>query len=106
MRLNPHIEEYTACEKNMGRVLSDASSSSADFLFYSGNYCPYCTALKRLLDSKGLTYDEINFNEVDDQVRYDVVQETGHRTVPVVIDNREDIPIFIGGFTETRKYLK
>ena len=73
----------------MGRVLSDASSSSADFLFYSGNYCPYCTALKRLLDSKGLTYDEINFNEVDDQVRYDVVQETGHRTVPVVIDNRE-----------------
>ena len=66
----------------------------------------YCTALKRLLDSKGLTYDEINFNEVDDQVRYDVVQETGHRTVPVVIDNREDNPIFIGGFTETRKYLK
>ena len=89
----------------MSRVVSDAQSTDADFLYYSGNFCPYCTAVKRLFDSKGLTYLEINFDNEDPGLRYQVVSETGHRTVPVVIDNRGENPIFIGGFDETSKYL-
>ena len=89
----------------MGRVVDDAQSSKADFVVYSTNFCPYCDAVKRLFDSKGLTYDEINF-EHDPDARYEVVAETGHRTVPVVIDNRGDNPMFIGGFNETQRYLR
>ena len=74
----------------MGRVVSDAAASKADFVVYSTTFCPYCVAVKRLLDSKGLTYDEFNFDHEPD-ARHEVVAETGHRTVPVVIDNRGKI---------------
>jgi len=89
----------------MGRVVSDAQASEADFVVYSTTVCPYCVAVKRLLDSKGLSYDEINF-DYDPDARYEVVSETGHRTVPVVIDNRGDNPMYIGGFNETQRYLR
>jgi hypothetical protein len=36
----------------------------------------------------------------------EVVDQTRHRTVPVVIDVRGDAPIFIGGFDETQIYLR
>jgi glutaredoxin len=58
-----------------------------------------------LFDAKGLTYREINFDNEPD-VRNEVVSETGHRTVPVIIDNRGDNPMFIGGFDETNRYLR
>ena len=89
----------------MSRVVADAQASEADFVVYSTTFCPYCVAVKRLFDSKGLTYDEINFDH-EPAVRNDVVAETGHRTVPVVIDNRGDNPMFIGGFNETQRYLR
>ena len=89
----------------MSRVVKDAQESKADFIVYSTTFCPYCVAVKRLFDSKGLTYDEFNFDHEPD-ARYEVVSETGHRTVPVVIDNRGENPMFIGGFDETQKYLK
>ena len=89
----------------MSRVVEDAQASEADFVVYSTTFCPYCVAVKRLFDSKGLTYDEINFDH-EPGARNDVVAETGHRTVPVVIDNRGDNPMFIGGFNETQRYLR
>ena len=91
--------------KVMSRVVEDAQASEADFVVYSTTFCPYCVAVKRLFDSKGLTYDEINFDH-DPDARHDVVSETGHRTVPVVIDNRVENPMFIVGFDETQRYLR
>ena len=38
--------------------------------------------------------------------RIAVIEQTGHRTVPVIIDVRGDNPIFVGGFNETKSYLK
>jgi hypothetical protein len=35
-----------------------------------------------------------------------VVDATGHRTVPIVIDIRCEEPVFIGGFNETQSYLR
>ena len=89
----------------MSRVVNDAKASETDFIVYSTTVCPYCVAVKRLLDAKGLSYHEINFDQEPD-VRYEVVSETGHRTVPVVIDNRGEAPMYIGGFDETQKYLR
>ena len=89
----------------MSRVVEDAKSNDVDFIVYSTTFCPYCVAVKRLLTSKGLSFHEINFDHEPD-VRHQVVEETGHRTVPVVIDNRGEQPMYIGGFEETSVYLK
>ncbi len=102
---NTQIQEQPLKTHTMGRVLDDAQASDADFVVYSTNFCPYCVAVKRLFDVKGLTYDEINF-DYEPGARSEVVAETGHRTVPVVIDNRGENPMFIGGFDETQRYLK
>ncbi len=90
----------------MGRVVADAEQAETDFLIYTSNFCNYCTAVKRLLGSKELTFTEINFSNSDREIRMEVVEETGHRTVPVVIDLRGEQPMFIGGFDETSRYLK
>ena len=89
----------------MSRVVDDAAAADTDFLMYTTTFCPYCVAAKRLLKSKGLTFSEINFDS-DHTVRTEVVTETGHRTVPVIIDIRGDNPMFIGGFDETNSYLR
>ena len=41
-------------------VMKQAEESESDFLVYTGTFCGYCTAAKRLLTSKGLSFDEIN----------------------------------------------
>ncbi|HIF46673.1 MAG TPA: glutaredoxin [Candidatus Poseidoniales archaeon] len=83
--------------------MADAEADT-DFLVYSTTVCPYCVAVKRFLTAKGFTFTETNFDH-DPSARAEVVAETGHRTVPVIIDIRKDQPVFIGGFDETQRYL-
>jgi glutaredoxin len=87
-------------------ILEHAAAANTDFLVYTGHFCGYCRALKNLLNEKSLTYTEINFDEQPHEMRTAVVRATGHRTVPVVFDLRDNQPVFIGGFDETRHYLK
>ena len=86
-------------------ILEHAAEANTEFLVYTGNFCGYCRALKSLLKSKELTFTEYNFDEFEDMGTA-VVQATGHRTVPVVFDLRNEEPLFIGGFDETKRYLK
>ena len=37
--------------------------STPEILIYSGHRCAYCNAARRLLDSKGAEYTEINVDE-------------------------------------------
>lgn len=85
-------------------VLNDAAKAGTDFLLYTGNFCGYCTAAKRLLEGKGLAFTELNFDKGDAD-RHEIVNATGHRTVPVILDLRQEQPVFIGGFTELQSYL-
>jgi glutaredoxin 3 len=79
-------------------------NADEDFLVFTQTVCPYCTRAFRTLDSKGLTYVEVNLDNFAG-LRKDVVMETGHRTVPVVFDMRGDAPIFIGGSDHLLEYL-
>ena len=78
--------------------------SNGDFLVFTQTVCPYCTRAFRTLDSKGLTYSEVNLDNFEG-LRKEVVMETGHRTVPVVFDMRGDDPIFVGGSDHLLEYL-
>jgi glutaredoxin 3 len=46
-------------------------------------WCPYCVRAKRLLDKKGVSYEEIDV-EGDDEARMRLTEQTGRRTVPQI----------------------
>lgn len=55
----------------------------ASVILYTTRYCPYCVAAKRLLDRKGIKYDEI---AVDGNyaLRAEMEQRSGRYTVPQI----------------------
>jgi glutaredoxin 3 len=100
------VEVASAGEVSMSEevVMRDAAKAGTDFLIYTGNFCGYCTAAKRLMERKALSFTEMNY-DAGDADRKEIVAATGHRTVPVILDLRKEQPIFIGGFTELQSYL-
>ena len=50
---------------------------------YTTSWCPYCVRAKRLLDKKGVSYQEIDV-EGDDEARLQLTEQTGRRTVPQI----------------------
>ena len=60
---------------------------------YSGNRCAYCNAAKRILDSKGINYTDINVDE-DPDLRNEMVERTNRKTVPQIFIGDEHV----GGF--------
>jgi glutaredoxin 3 len=62
---------------------------------YSTRSCPYCVRAKRLLDERGIPFEDIDVSD-DAERRADLVRRTGRRTVPqIFIDGKA-----IGGFEE------
>jgi glutaredoxin 3 len=63
---------------------------------YTKDYCPYCTAAKELLKSKGVTYEEKdvieNLNFLDEML----ARSEGRKTVPQIFING----LLIGGFDD------
>lgn len=86
-------------------IIQHAAEANSDFLIYSGNFCGYCEAAKRMFKQKNLSFKEINFDE-NPQFRRDIVNATGHRTVPVIFDLRTEPPTYVGGFDELNRYLR
>ena len=76
-----------------------------NFLVFTGRFCGYCTAAKRLLTQKEMPFVEISFDEHPRELRDEVVEATMHRTVPVIFDIRGDEPIFVGGSDNLEDYL-
>ena len=68
----------------------------ASVTLYSTDRCPYCVQAKKLLDKRGITYEEINLGR-DPQGRDELVAKTGMFTFPQVLIGDE----LIGGYTET-----
>ena len=65
---------------------------------YSTSWCGPCKNAKRLLDERGISYDEIDIDEIG-WSRDDLYDLTGGRTVPqIVIDEKP-----IGGYGELLK---
>ena len=62
---------------------------------YTTNWCPYCQQAKRLLETEGLTWKEINI-ELEGISRVQLSKMTGGHTVPQILING----ISIGGFTD------
>ena len=62
---------------------------------YTTRWCGYCVRAKTLLESRGISFEEISLDE-DPDFRRRLLDLTGGCTVPqIVIDGRP-----IGGYTE------
>ena len=64
---------------------------------YTRKWCGYCTAAERLLDSKGVKYEQIDCTG-DHATRAWLLQATGRSTVPqIFIDGKP-----VGGYDDIR----
>jgi len=62
---------------------------------YTTSSCPFCIRAKRLLEARGIPFEEIDVGN-DDALREDIIQRTGRRTVPQIFIDEHSI----GGFEE------
>ena len=70
----------------------------AKVVMYTTAVCPYCINAKRLLGSKGVAQiDEIRVDS-SPELRMEMMEKTGQRTVPQIYINDQHI----GGFDELR----
>jgi glutaredoxin 3 len=70
-------------------------------IVWSKHHCPYCDQAKRLLESKGIEFEErnISLGYTKEQLLESVPNA---RTVPqIFIDDQ-----LVGGFTELKKYFE
>lgn len=66
---------------------------------YTMSYCPYCQSAKRLLQQKGLAYEEVFVADDDDATWEKLEKETGYKTMPQIFVGDK----FVGGYTELAK---
>ena len=69
---------------------------------YTGPYCNYCDAAKRLLTRNNVQYKEINVAEVDGAKDEMIKKANGKKTIPQIFFNDEHI----GGYDEVRALEK
>ena len=65
---------------------------------YSTSWCGPCKNVKRLLEERGLSYDEIDIEEIG-WSRDDLYDLTGGRTVPQIVINEKPV----GGYDDLLK---
>lgn len=62
----------------------------AKVVIYTTRTCPYCVRAKQLLRSKAVTFDDIDVGNAPD-IRAELVNRTGQRTVPQIFINEQAI---------------
>lgn len=68
---------------------------------YTTQYCSFCRAAKKFLETKGLAYEEVPLDD-NPELRAEVSKRNGnYRTVPMIeIDGK-----FVGGYSELVSYF-
>ena len=69
---------------------------------YTGPYCNYCDAAKRLLTRNNVPYKEINVAEVDGAKDEMIMKANGKKTIPQIFFDDQHI----GGYDEVRALEK
>ncbi|ERJ12903.1 glutaredoxin 3 [Haloplasma contractile] len=69
-----------------------------EIIMYTFTTCPYCIKAKKILESEGIEYKEIEISG-DDQKLKELEEKTGYRTVPQIFAG----DTFIGGSDDLAK---
>ena len=73
-----------------------------NIIIYTGPFCNYCEAAKRLLARNNATYNEIDISKVDGAMDEMIKKANGKRTIPQIFFDEEHI----GGYDEVRALEK
>ncbi|MFK7823559.1 MAG: glutaredoxin 3 [Oligoflexales bacterium] len=65
-------------------------------LMYSKSTCPYCVAAKKLFNTKGVSFQEIDINHYPEKRDEMLAKANGRTTVPQIFIG----DIHVGGFTD------
>lgn len=84
----------------MSNTQTTSQPAMTDVTIYSTQFCPYCVAAKRLLNSKGIEYKEIDVSN-DPEKRREMEEISRRRTVPQIFADGKHI----GGFTDLAAYF-
>ena len=69
---------------------------------YTGHFCNYCDAAKRLLSRNKASYNEIDISKVDGAMDEMINKANGKRTIPQIFFDDQHI----GGYDEVRALEK
>ena len=69
---------------------------------YTGPFCNYCDAAKRLLNRNNANYNEIDIEKIDGAMNEMIKKTNGKRTIPQIFFDEEHI----GGYDEVRALEK
>lgn len=70
---------------------------AARIVMYATDWCPYCARARRLLESKGVPFEEIDIDEVEG-ARAEMRKRSGRTSVPQIFINDRHI----GGYDDTK----
>lgn len=62
----------------------------SEVIIYTTTYCPYCWRAKKLLDQKGVAYQEIDVTH-DSVLRKEMTERSGRQTVPQIFIQGQSI---------------
>ena len=73
-------------------------------IIYTKDYCPYCDMAKKLLEMKGVTFQELNISHADDpdSVLAEIRSLTTQKTFPQIVLEGQHI----GGYTDLRAFYE
>ncbi len=74
------------------------------FTLYTKDNCTFCDQAKQRLTSKGIPYEQKHLG-VDISREELLAKIPTARTMPQIIKSDDTSSIYIGGFTELKKYL-
>ncbi len=60
-----------------------------DITIYTTNTCAYCVMVKRWIQTKGMSYNEVNLDDNPDRQR-EALAVSGALTVPVTVITKQD----------------
>ena len=73
-----------------------------NIVVYTGPFCNFCDAAKRLLKRNGLSFDEIDISS-GENIREEMIKKSsGQRTIPQIFFG----DYHVGGYTELRELEK
>jgi|TARA_R110000824_G_scaffold386041_1_gene580499 glutaredoxin len=75
------------------------------YTVWAKSECPYCQRAQALLLEKKLPHNIVLVDQEQD-ILQEVQQKFNWPTVPVIVEKRNDIEIFVGGFTDLVEYLE
>lgn len=79
----------------MATTTTSSSPMTPTVTVYTKERCPFCVRAKRLLERKGVAYEEVRVDG-NDALRAWLVEQTGQMTVPQVFVGQRSL----GGFSD------